>query len=131
MCLLERGLPITTWFDVSTREVTLQHQLVWCRNSISDNVYLQLILCFELAKYLKKRLELLVACSLKRKRHRAQMVRLCSKMNSKGISDKFFLTVRIYTYLWKYLDWNHFLRILPFRSLKKMSVKIHWLAFFS
>ena len=32
--------------------------------------------------------------------------KLCSKRNCKGISDKFLLTVRIYTYLWKYFDWN-------------------------
>ena len=30
--------------------------------------------------------------------------KLCSKKNCKDISDKFLLTVRIYTYLWKYLD---------------------------
>ena len=30
--------------------------------------------------------------------------KLCSKRNSKDISDKFLLAVGIYTYLWKYLD---------------------------
>ena len=30
--------------------------------------------------------------------------KLCSKRNCKDISDKFLLTVRIYTYLWKYFD---------------------------
>ena len=56
--------------------------------------------------------------------------KLRSKRNCKDISDKFWLTVRTYTYLWKYLDWNHFFRLPPFRSLKKMSVKIHWLSSF-
>ena len=52
-------------------------------------------------------------------------IKLCSKKDSKNISDKFFLTVRIYIYLWKYLERNHCLRLPPFRSLQKMSVKLH------
>ena len=42
----ERWHPVTTWFDVSTREMTLRHLLVRCGNSFGNSVYLCLVLCF-------------------------------------------------------------------------------------